>query len=134
MLPATTEKGGVCFAMPDTCNTPAAPSPVPVPYPNTGQVSTATGVVMKVLVENKETVVEDSKIPMSSGDEAGTAGGVVSGTFGKDVTFKSYSSKVYFGGRKAVMVTAMTAHNGSNPNAPAGAQIAPSQAKVFVAP
>jgi hypothetical protein len=134
MLPATTKKGGMCIAVPDTCKTPAAPSPIPMPYPNMGQVNTATDVVAKVLVENKETVVESSKLPSSNGDEAGTVGGVVSGTFGKDVTFKQSSSKVFFQGKKAVTLTAVTAHNGSNANAPAGCHVAPSQTKVLVAP
>lgn len=132
MLPATTKKGGMCFAMPDTCKTPAAPSPIPVPYPNIGQVNTATGVIAKVVIEKKETVVETSKLPSSNGDEAGSVGGVVSGTFGKEVTFKQSSSKVFFQGKKAVMLTATTAHNGSSANAPAGAHIAPSQTKVLV--
>lgn len=132
MLPATTKKGGMCMATPDTCKTPAAPSPVPVPYPNIGQINTADGVIDKVVIENKETVVESSKLPSSNGDEAGSVGGVVSGVFAKEVTFKSYSSKVYFGGKKAVTVTATTAHNGSNANAPAGTQVAPSQSKVLV--
>ncbi|MBK8256854.1 MAG: DUF4150 domain-containing protein [Polyangiaceae bacterium] len=135
MLPASTKAGGTCFAMPDVCLTPAPPAPpVPVPYPNTAQMAAANGAVTTVLVENKETVAEGAKIPNSSGDEAGTNGGVTSGTNMGPVEPKQFSSKVYFAGKKAVFATAMTAHNGSNANMPAGAQIAPSQAKVFVAP
>lgn len=135
MLPASTKAGGTCFAMPDVCLTPAPPAPpVPVPYPNTAQVAAANGAVTTVLVENKETIAEGAKIPNSSGDEAGTNGGVTSGTNMGPVEPKQFSSKVYFAGKKAVFATGMTAHNGSNANMPAGAQIAPSQAKVFVAP
>jgi hypothetical protein len=135
MLPASTKAGGTCFAMPDVCLTPAPPGPpVPIPYPNTAQVAAANGAITKVLIENKETVAEGAKIPNSSGDEAGTNGGVTSGTNMGPVEPKTFSSKVFAGGKKVVFATATTAHNGSNANMPAGAQIAPSQSKVLVGP
>lgn len=132
-MPASTKKGGMALGLPDVCLTPAGPSPVPIPYPNIGQLDGCDGAVDKVLIENKESVVEDSKIPSSSGDEAGTIGGVVSGLNRGEVQFKTYSSKVYLKGKKAVYHTAVTAHNGTNANLPVGTQVAPSQTKVFVA-
>ena len=133
-LPAATTAGGLCFAMPDVCLTPAAPSPVPVPYPNTGQWTTATGFVDKVAVEMRPVIAEGSKIPMSSGDEAGTNGGVSSGVNMKEIQPKTFSSTVVFGGKKAVMLTAVTAHNGPSANIPVGAHVAPSQTKVLIGP
>src|SRR5690349_2350879 len=102
MLPAATKKGGEAFAIPDTCMTPAAPSPLPVAYPNWGMLNQTDKVIDKVLVENKETVVESSKIPISTGDEPGTLGGIISGVNMGQVTFKKYSSKVYAKGKKVV--------------------------------
>lgn len=135
MLPASTKAGGVCFAMPDVCLTPAPPAPpVPIPYPNIAQVAATNGAITVVLVENKETVAEGAKIPNSSGDEAGTNGGVTSGQNMGPVEAKVFSSKVFFQGKKAVFLTATHGHNGSNANCPVGAQIAPSQMKVLVAP
>lgn len=135
MMPASTKAGGVYFAFPDVCLTPAPPAPpVPVPYPNTAQLAASNGVVDKVLIENKETVVDGSKVPNSSGDEAGVSGGVTSGVNMGPVEPKLFSSKVYFGGKKAVFLTSMSAHNGTSANMPVGAQIAPSQTKVLVAP
>jgi hypothetical protein len=131
-MPAATKKGGMAMGMPDVCLTPSGPSPVPVPYPNMGQLNSADGAIAKVMMENKETIVEDSKLPSSSGDEAGTVGGVMSGMNRGEVQFKTYSSKVYAKGKKIVCHTAVTAHNGSNANLPAGAHVAPSQAKVIV--
>lgn len=134
-MPASTKAGGVCFAFPDVCLTPAPPAPpVPIPYPNIGQVSAATGTCNKVLVENMDTVVEGSKIPNSSGDEAGVNGGVTSGVNMGPVEPKVFSSKVYFGGKKAYFLTSVSGHNGTSANMPAGAQIAPSQTKVLVSP
>jgi hypothetical protein len=123
----------MCLGVPDVCLTPGSPSPVPIPYPNIAQLSGCDGAVDKVLMENKETVVEDSKVPSSSGDEAGTLGGVMSGLNRGEAHFKLYSSKVYAKGKKIVFHTAVTTHNGSSPNLPAGVQLSPSQSKVFVA-
>lgn len=121
------------MALPDVCLTPAPPAPpIPIPYPNIAQAAAATGTVSKVLVENKEVVAEGSKIPNSSGDEAGSNGGVVSGMNMGEVQPKQFSSKVIAGGKKMTFVTATSGHNGSNANAPAGVQVAPSQAKVLI--
>ncbi len=106
---------------------------MPTPYPNSGELSGADGTISKVVMENKETVVESSKIPSSKGDEAGTLKGLVSSTNMDSIQFKKYSSKVYAQGKKIVFHTAPTAHNGSNANAPVGAHASPSQSKVLVA-
>jgi hypothetical protein len=133
MLPVSTKAGGVCLGFPDVCLVPAPPAPpVPTPFPNIGQCRDADGTVDTVLIQNKEVIVESSRIPMSSGDEPGVAGGVVSGVNLGPVTFKTASSKVYAKGKRVVMLTATSAHNGQNANMPAGSQVAPSQAKVTV--
>ncbi len=131
-MPASTKAGGMCLGVPDVCLTPSGPSPVPIPYPNMAQVNGCDGTIDTVLMENKETVVEDSKISSSSGDEAGTLGGVMSGLNRGECHFALYSSKVYAKGKKIVYHTAQTTHNGSSANLPVGAQIAPSQSKVMV--
>ena len=88
----------------------------------------------KVKFVNKEVLTLKSEIPKSMGDEAGTGKGVISGMNMDKVTFKKGSSTVKIEGSPCIYLTSMTAHNGSNANAPAGAQIAPSQTKVIVAP
>ena len=133
MLPGSSKKGGKAFAFPDVCKTPAAPSPLPLPYTNLGMLSGADKVIDVVLMENKETVVETSKIPSSKGDEAGTLKGMVSSTCRDQIQFKKYSSKIYAKGKKIVFHTALTAHNGSNANMPVGCHVAPSQTKIIVA-
>jgi hypothetical protein len=130
-MPAASKAGGMAQGGPDVCKTPPTP-PVPTPYPNMGQVSSSDGTIDKVVIENKETVVESSTIPSSKGDEAGTLKGLVSSTNMDKIAFKKYSSKVYAKGKKIVFHTAPTAHNGSNANAPMGAHSAPSQTTVLV--
>jgi len=68
------------------------------------------------------------------GDEAGTNKGVMSGMNMDKVTFKKGSSKVKIEGQPCVHLTSLTGHNGTNANAPAGTQMAPSQTKVMVGP
>ncbi len=136
-LPISTSEGGMAMAMPDVCNTPAPPAgPVPIPYPNMAQLATADASTcsVKVLVSNQPTHHAATEIPMTSGDEPGVNGGVVSGTQMDKCTRTLASTKVLIEGNGAVFATGTTAHNGSNANAPAGAQLVPSQSKVLVSP
>ena len=139
IFPASTTQGGQCMAMPDVCLTPMPPPPVgpgtvPIPYPNNAMVNQATGTAMKVKFAGKEVVTKNSKISRSMGDEAGTNGGVMSGMNMGPVSYKKCSSTVKAEGQQVAHQTSVTAHNGTNANAPAGAQMAPSQTKVIVAP
>jgi len=135
MFPASTNGGGNCFAIPDVCKTPAPPGPpIPIPYPNTGMLNQAVSTSMKVKICGKQAVTTKSKIPKTMGDEAGVAGGLISGMNMGPASFKKGSTKVKVEGSPVISLTSMTAHNGTNANAPAGTVVAPSQAKVLVAP
>src|ERR1700756_4673547 len=80
MLPASTNGDGQCFAFPDTCKTPTPGGPVPMPYPNIIQNTDGSGAgTVKIL--NKEVLRKGDQFRMSSGDEAGNLGGVVSNRF-----------------------------------------------------
>ncbi|MBI2900520.1 MAG: DUF4150 domain-containing protein [Planctomycetes bacterium] len=137
MFPATTNAGGQCFAFPDACNTPAPPAPpVPVPYPNIAMPTDAKGATCskKVKIENMAVCTLTTQIGRSSGDEAGTAGGVVSGKNMGEMSYMMGSMKVLVEGNPIVMQLSMTAHNGTSANMPMGTQVAPSQVKVLCAP
>jgi hypothetical protein len=88
----------------------------------------------KVKFAGKEVVTKKSEISRSSGDEAGVNKGVMSGMNMGKVTFKKGSSKVKIQGQDCIHLTSMTGQNGMNANMPTGAQVAPSQTKVIVAP
>lgn len=134
MLPVCTTQSGQAFAFPDVCKTPTPGGPVPMPYPNIGMLMQSNGTTTKVKIMGKPAVLKKSKIPRSSGDEAGNAGGgVVSNVFMNQITFKKGSSKVKLEGSPVVHLTAPTGQNGSNPNT-VGAVVAPSQTKVLVMP
>lgn len=100
MLPASTNGGGTCFnTAPDVCNTPSPAGPVPVPYPNLSQAAMAVGTAVSVMFSQRPVIHKMSEIPISSGDEAGTAGGVVSGVFIQKTTFAIGSTKVMIEGQ-----------------------------------
>ncbi|MGH0035850.1 MAG: PAAR-like domain-containing protein [Myxococcota bacterium] len=136
MFPIATNKAGMCQAFPDTCKTPAPPGPpVPIPYPNIANMNQANAGTCsaKVLIEMKNTVTKQTEIPMSSGDEAGSAGGVVSGKIKGEATFtKKFSMKVKAEGQNVIFHTCVCGQNGKSANMPSGTHVQPSQAKVKV--
>jgi uncharacterized Zn-binding protein involved in type VI secretion len=71
---------------PDVCKTPSPGGPVPIPYPNMSADSNLTDGAASVKIEGNPVANTGSKLSRSNGDEAGTAGGVVSsknmGAFG----------------------------------------------------
>lgn len=136
MFPASTKGGGMAVAFPNVCKTPAAPSPLPIPYPSIGQCSNASGDTcsQKVKILNKAVLTKASEISSTQGDEAGTLKGMVSSTSGDKAVYKMSESKVVVEGNEIVTHLKMMAHNGSNANAPPGTQVAPSQTKVIVSP
>ncbi|MBX3274193.1 MAG: DUF4150 domain-containing protein [Sandaracinaceae bacterium] len=134
MFPATTNGGGVCNSFPDVCKVPAPPAPpIPTPFPNIGQCSSAKGSTCssKVKIENKKTCTKKTEISRSQGDEAGTLKGMVSSTNMDKVKRSVGCSKIKVEGAELVTVMKTTGHNGSNSNAPPGSQLAPGQCKVI---
>ncbi|MEW6265986.1 MAG: DUF4150 domain-containing protein [Thermodesulfobacteriota bacterium] len=131
---ACTKQGGQCLAVPDVCQTPTPAGPIPIPYPNLATFDQAKGdtVADKVLIIGKPTVTKASLLAQSSGDEAGTGNGVVSGTVRDQVSFKTASAKVMAQGHPIVYQGCLCAHNGNNANMPAGQIISPSQTKVII--
>lgn len=132
MLPASTNGGGQCVAsVPDVCKTPTPGGPVPIPYPNIGMATQAIKTSTKVKFAGRPVLHKMSEMPMSTGDEAGTAGGVVSSMNMNKVIYQKGSSKVRIEGKDCEHLSAPTGQNGMNANT-MGMQIAPSQTKVMV--
>lgn len=135
MFPASTRGGGQCFGFPDVCKVPAPPAPpIPTPFPNIAMCPNASGssVTKKVKIVNQAVLHKGSEIPMSQGDEPGVLGGVISNVNMNKAVYRTHSSKVLVEGQYVVTHLKTTPQNGSNPNVPAGSQVAPSQARVFI--
>jgi hypothetical protein len=135
VFPVATKMGGMCFAFPDVCNVPdpSTGSPVPTPFPNTGQVPMALDVTCALIVKvlNQAVLHQMSVIPSSDGDQPGVYGGVTSATIMGPVQYRTGSTRVKVEGMGVVTVLHPTGHNGVSANAPAGAQVVPSQTTVF---
>jgi len=106
--------GGMNIVFPDVCKTPAAPSPIPIPYPNIGQSSDASGGPSNVKTDGKMPMVKGAKYTRSSGDEAGTVGGVMSSTNMGECEFMMYSFDVKFEGKNVCRMGDPLFHNKKN--------------------
>ena len=116
---ATTE--GIAFAFPDMCLTPAPPAPpVPIPYPNIADLSQASQASTNVTVGGKGVILANqTEVPTSSGNEAGTNGGLTSMTNMGKCKFPQGSSSVLINGKPVVRMMDPTHQNvgNSGPNA-----------------
>jgi hypothetical protein len=114
MYAATIQAGDIiCYL--DTCKTPAPPAPpIPIPYVNIAMTMMAMPTVTQVLVCGCPTLNLGSKISISSGDEPGVAGGLISGSFIGECQFTAGSSKVTLKGKPAVRMLDPTKSNKGN--------------------
>ncbi|AHG92992.1 protein of unknown function DUF4150 (plasmid) [Gemmatirosa kalamazoonensis] len=106
--------GGMSIAFPDVCKTPAAPSPIPIPYPNIGQASDTSQGPSSVKTDGQMPMVKGAKYSRSSGDEAGTLGGVVSSVNMSECEFMMYSFDVKFEGNNVCRMGDPLFHNKKN--------------------
>ncbi|KTT24994.1 DUF4150 domain-containing protein [Pseudacidovorax intermedius] len=77
---ANTQMMGMDMGFPDVCMTPAAPSPLPIPYPNIALGPMAIPNCPTILVLGMPVHNLGTTIPMTNGDNAGVLLGVASGT------------------------------------------------------
>ena len=120
MFPASTKAGGMSFAFPDVCKVPTPAGPVPTPFPNIAQLPMADGskCSTKVKIQNMQIFTAKSEIPLSNGDEAGTAGGVVSGVNMNKMKPTMFKPMVQVEGNPIVTQMCTAGQNGTSPNAP----------------
>ena len=89
---------GMSIDFPDVCKTPAAPSPVPIPYPNLGQSMDTSQGPTTVTTDGQMPMVKGAQYSRSSLDEPGTIGGVLSSVNMNVCEFLMYSFDVKFEG------------------------------------
>jgi hypothetical protein len=106
--------GGMSITFPDVCKTPAAPSPIPLPYPNIGQSADTSGGPTTVKTDGEMPMVKVAKYSKSSGDEAGTLGGVMSSVNMSECEFMLYSFDVKFDGKNVCRMGDPLFHNKKN--------------------
>lgn len=92
--------GGVVNLMPDVCLTPAPPGPpVPIPYPNIALSQDTSKGSTTVKADGNPMMLQGSVFSKSTGDEAGSVGGVVSGVTKGKAQFVNYSFDVLVEGK-----------------------------------
>jgi hypothetical protein len=106
--------GGMSIVFPDVCLTPTPGGPVPIPYPNIGQSSDTLAGPPTVMCDGNMPMTKGAMYVKSSGDEAGSAGGVMSGRFIAACEFMLYSFDVMFEGQNACRLGDMLLHNSKN--------------------
>src|SRR4051812_11386123 len=99
---------GVSVAFPDVCKTPGAGE---VPYTNVALSTTAENTSATVFADGESLMLKDSYFAESVGDEAGTDGGVISGTFNGRASFTNYSFDVMIEGRNVCRLGDPMIHN-----------------------
>lgn len=105
----------VC-APPDVCKTPSPGGPVPIPYVNIAKDGDITDAANTVKIEGNPVAHVKSKISMSTGDEAGSAGGLLSSKFKGSMTWKMGSLDVKVEGESVVRFLDSGFHNGNSFN------------------
>jgi len=103
-------------APPDVCKTPSPGGPVPVPYVNSAMDSQLAKGSKKTKIEGNPIALESSNISTSTGDEPGTAGGLISSKFKGKLTWGSASADVVVEGKGVVRFMDVTQHNGNSFN------------------
>lgn len=107
---------GTSIVFPDVCKTPAppSPSPVPIPYPNVGSSSDTSQGPTTVKTDGKMPMVQGAQYSRSSGDEAGVAGGIISGVNMSTCEFILYSFDVKLEGKGACRLGDLLLQNRKN--------------------
>jgi hypothetical protein len=109
------DSGGVTQAFPDVCKTPTPGGPVPIPYPNIAMSSDTAQGSKKVKCDGNPICLENSNFKMSTGDEAGSAGGgVASNKIKGKAEFVNFSFDVKVEGKGVARAFDLMLHNDKN--------------------
>ncbi|MBI4566216.1 MAG: DUF4150 domain-containing protein [Planctomycetes bacterium] len=102
--------------IPDVCKTPSPGGPVPIPYPNISMSSDLAGGTSTVKADGGNMIaVKGCNFSLSTGDEAGSAGGGVKSSKIKGKSeFILYSFDVKFEGKNACRLTDKKTQNDGN--------------------
>jgi uncharacterized Zn-binding protein involved in type VI secretion len=113
----------------DVCQTPGPAGPTPQAYANSVSPALGQPRAKKLLIVGMPGLHQNTQCRPSSGNEAGSAGGLVSGEVKGPASFSTGSAKVMIEGSPAVRLNDATAQNGGNA---AGRVQQPSQGKVMI--
>jgi hypothetical protein len=107
------DSDGMITAFPDVCKTPSPGGPVPIPYPNIAKSADSADTSTSVEVNGNPIMLKTSNFSQSKGDEAGSAGGVVSNVNRGKAMFVNYSFDVKVEGQNVPRKMDPMKQNGS---------------------
>jgi len=105
---------GILTAFPDVCKTPTPAGPIPIPYPNIAMSSDTAKGSKDVKMDGNPVMLKDSKFSKSTGDEPGSAGGVISSVTKGEAIFINYSFDVKVEGKNVPRLGDMMITNKKN--------------------
>ncbi len=107
--------GMAVASVPDVCLTPMPTGPpVPIPYPNMAMSQNLVAGTTSVKTDGMSAAIKGCQFTPSTGDEPGTAGGVVSGVNKGPAEFIMYSFDVKMEGKNACRLTDQMKMNRGN--------------------
>lgn len=106
--------GGMSPVFPDVAKTPTPGGPVPIPYPNIGKAADTSSGPKKVKVDGQMPMAKGAKYSMTSGDEAGSIGGIISNKIKAEAEYMLYSFDVKMEGKNACRLGDALFHNQKN--------------------
>jgi Toxin PAAR-like domain len=116
---------GINTIFPDVCKTPTPGGPVPIPYPNIAMSSDTADGSSTLKADGNPIMLKGSNYKMSTGDEAGSAQGVVSNKIKGKAEPLMYSFDVKVDGKNVFRLTDMMLQNVGSPNTPPGTNVEP---------
>ncbi len=99
---------------PDVCKTPVGSATPPIPYPVSSQVTHLAQATSSVFIDGNPTAIANSTHSQCTGDQAGSAKGLISGTTADKTHFTSYSFDVKAEGEGVVRHMDTTTMNNRN--------------------
>ena len=112
VLRASSHKGVAVPVFPDVCKTPTPGGPVPIPYPSMAGASQVKNVSKDA--SGKVVMTKDARYVRSTGDEAGSAGGVMSNKVKGKCEYMLYSFDVKYEGKNVCRLGDPLFHNDKN--------------------
>ncbi len=106
--------GAKSLVFPDVCKTPTPGGPVPIPYPNLAQSMHISKGSKSVKVQGCMSTIKGCRYYMSTGDEPGTIGGIISNTIKNRAEFVLYSFNVKYEGKNVCRMGDLMTHNKKN--------------------
>ncbi|CAN91357.1 hypothetical protein sce1200 [Sorangium cellulosum So ce56] len=103
-------------APPDVCKVPTPAGPVPTPFVNTAQDAMLAKGSKQTAIAGNPVALASSELSTSTGDEPGSAGGVISSKIKGKLTWSGSSMDVKVEGKGVVRFLDPTMHNGNTFN------------------